>query len=167
MALPALYELAAEYRAALEKLAELDLPEAVVQDTLEGLKGELEVKATNVAAFVRHLEMTVAAIQEAEERMAARRKALEARAERMRAYLLANMQACGISKIESPWFVIAIRKNPPAVEVVDEAALPERFMVTPPPPPPKPDKRAMLEALKRGEEVPGARLAHGVRVEIR
>lgn len=32
---------------------------------------------------------------------------------------------------------------------------------------PKPDRRAILEALKRGEEVPGARLAQGVRVEIR
>lgn len=167
MALPALYELAAEYRQALETLAELDLPEEVVEDTLEGLKGEIEVKATNVAAFVRHLESLACAIKEAEEKMAARRKALEARAERIRSYLLNNMQACGITKIECPWFVVAIRKNPPSAEVVDERLLPERFLVAPPPPPPKPDKRAILEALKRGEDVPGARLAQGVRVEIR
>ncbi|MBW7657724.1 siphovirus Gp157 family protein [Tepidimonas charontis] len=167
MALPALYELAADYRQALEKLAELDLPDEVVQDTLEGLKGEIEVKAANVAAFVRNLEATAAAIRQAEESMAARRKALEARAERIRSYLLANLQACGITKIECPWFVVAIRKNPPSAEIVDEALLPERFLVAPPPPPPRPDKRAILEALKAGEEVPGARLTQGVRVEIR
>lgn len=167
MSLPALYELAADYRRALETLADLDLPEEVVQDTLEALKGEVEVKATNVAAFVRNLEALAEQIRQAEAQMAARRKAIESRAERVRQYLLANMQACGITKIECPWFVVAIRKNPPAVEIIDEAQLPERFLVSPPPPPPKPDKRAILEALKAGEEVPGARLTQGVRVEIR
>ncbi|MFN3359309.1 MAG: siphovirus Gp157 family protein [Pseudomonas sp.] len=33
------------------------------------------------------------------------------------------------------------------------------------PPAPRPDKRAILEALKRGEEVPGVRIAQGERVE--
>lgn len=165
--MPALYELAAEYRAALEELLELDWPDEVVRDTLEGLRGDLETKATNVAAFVRNLEATAAAIHEAEEKMSTRRRAIEARAERIRAYLLAHMQACGITKIECPWFVIARRKNPPSVEIVDEAALPLAFLAQPPPPPPKPDKRAILEALKRGEDVPGARLAQGERVEMR
>lgn len=167
MSLPALYELAADYRRALETLADLDLPEEVVQDTLEALKGEVEVKATNVAAFVRNLEALAEQIRQAEAQMAARRKAIESRAERVRQYLLANLQACGITKIECPWFVVAIRKNPPSAEIVDEALLPERFLVAPPPPPPRPDKRAILEALKAGEEVPGARLTQGVRVEIR
>ncbi|MFN3706415.1 MAG: siphovirus Gp157 family protein [Thermoflexales bacterium] len=167
MSLPALYELAADYRHALELLADLDLPEAVVQDTLEALKGEVEVKATNVAAFIRNLESLAEQIRQAEQQMAARRKAIESRAERVRQYLLANMQACGITKIESPWFAISIRKNPPAVEIVDEALIPPELMMTPPPPPPKPNKEAIKALLKAGQEVPGARLSQGVRVEIR
>ncbi|MBC7357613.1 MAG: siphovirus Gp157 family protein [Desulfacinum sp.] len=167
MSLPALYELAADYRHALEKLADLDLPEEVVQDTLEALKGEVEVKATNVAAFIRNLEALAEQIRQAEARMAERRKAIESRAERVRQYLLANMQACGITKIESPWFAIAIRKNSPSVEIVDEAAIPPELMIAPPPPPPKPNKEAIKALLKAGQEVPGARLSQGVRVEIR
>ncbi|MCX8017689.1 MAG: siphovirus Gp157 family protein [Rhodocyclaceae bacterium] len=167
MSLPALYELAAEYRQALQTLSELDLPEEVVRDTLEGLQGDLQVKATNVAAFVRNLEATAQAIKQAEEQMAARRKAIEARAERIRQYLLENLKACGIQRIESPWFVIALRDNPPSVEVFDEAQLPPEFLVAPPPPDPRPDKRAILAALKAGREVPGARIVRGQRVEIK
>ena len=48
----ALYLLAEEYRAAAEKLADLDLDEQTVADTLESLAGSVEVKATNVAMFL-------------------------------------------------------------------------------------------------------------------
>ena len=84
MTLPALYELAGEYRAAAEQLADLDLPPEVVADTLEGLAGDLEQKATNVALFARNLEATAAAIKQAEADMAARRKAIENRAASIR-----------------------------------------------------------------------------------
>ena len=36
-----------------------------------------------------------------------------------------------------------------------------------PPPPPKPNKEAIKALLKAGQEVPGARLVQGVRVEIK
>ena len=62
----ALYELAAEYRADCEKLADMDMDEQTLADTLEGLSGELEVKAQNVIMFTRNLEATAAAIKEAE-----------------------------------------------------------------------------------------------------
>ena len=67
----ALYEIAAEYRDAATKLAELDLDAQTVADTLEGLSGDLETKAQNVAFFVRNLEATAAAIKQAEADMAA------------------------------------------------------------------------------------------------
>ena len=44
-----LFSIAAEYRADCEKLCDLDLDEATLRDTLEGMSGELEVKARNVA----------------------------------------------------------------------------------------------------------------------
>ena len=166
MTLPALYELTADYRAAAEKLADLDLPPEVVADTLESLAGDLEVKATNVAMFVRNLDALAEQIKQAEAQMAARRKAIEARAERVRRYLLENMQDCGIRKIESPWFVISIRKNPPSVVIDDERAIPPELMVTPEPPPPRPDKTAIKERLFAGIAVPGAHLEQRERVEI-
>lgn len=163
----ALYNIAAEYREAAEKLSDLDLDEQTIADTLEGMSGELEVKATNVAFFARNLESLAASIKEAEAGMAARRKALENRAARMRDYLLNCMQLAGVQKIEGPYFKLAQRENPPAVIIDEPGLIPAEFMRQPDPPPPAPDKTAIKEALKAGTEVPGAHLARGVRLEIK
>ena len=46
MALPVLYEIAKDYKDALEELS--DLEDEAVLDTLEGLKGTLEAKSENI-----------------------------------------------------------------------------------------------------------------------
>lgn len=163
----ALYELAHAYKDAADKLSDLDLPPEVIEDTLESLSGDLEVKATNTAMVVRNLEAMAAAIKDAETQMAARRKALENRAARVRDYLLSNMMVAGISKIECPYFKLAVRDNPPAVEVYQPEMIPAQYMKQPEPPPPAPDKTAIKEALKAGQDVPGCRLTQGKRLEIR
>lgn len=167
MSLPALYQLSEQYLADLEKLNDLDLDEQTIADTLESLGGELQEKATNVAAFIRNTEALADQIKQAEEAMASRRKALERRAESIRTYLQHNMQRCGITKIESPWFQISIRKNPPSVVVDDPALIPADLMRQPEPPPPAPDKKAIKEALTNGFAVPGARLETTERVQIK
>lgn len=165
--LPSLYVLADQYLADLQKLAELDLDDQTVADTLEGLAGDIEVKATNVAMFARNLEATAEAIKGAEAQMAARRKAVEARAESLRAYLKAQMERTGITKIESPYFALTIKQNQPAVHVEDAALVPTEFKKFTPPPPPTVDKKAVAEALKSGTDVPGCRLERGTRLEIK
>ena len=163
----ALYQLADLYLADLSKLADLDLDEQTVSDTLEGLSGELEVKATNVAAFARNLEASAEAIKGAEAQMAARRKAIENRASRIREYLKLNMERTGILKIEGPHFAITIKKNPPAVHVEAQELVPAEFFNIPPTPPPALDKKRVGEALKAGKDVPGCRLEQGTRLEIK
>lgn len=160
-----LYQLTGQYQEALSTLLDADLPEEVVADTLEGLVGSIEEKAKNVAAFARNLEASAAAIREAEKQMAARRQFIEARAKRMREYLLSNMQAAGISKIESPWFALAIRNNPESVAIDDENALPADYVrvneVR------SADKAAIKDAIKAGKDVPGCRLVRTQRLEIK
>ena len=163
----ALYELAQEYRAAAEKLADMDIDEQTLADTLEGMGGELEMKAQNVILFTRNLESTACAIKEAEGQMAARRKALENRAAGLRRYVLENMQFAGIQKIECPWFKLSIRDNPAAVDIYEPGLIPAEFMKQPEPPPPAPDKTAIKAAINAGTEVPGARLTKGTRLEIK
>lgn len=163
----ALYQLVAEYREAAAVLDDLDLDDQTVADTLEGMTGAIEVKAVNVACVARNLEATAGAIREAEAQMSARRKAIEARADGLRRYLLACMQQTGIQKIESPYFRLAVRDNPAAVDVFDAKQLPAEFMRQPEPPPPAPDKSAIKEALKAGRDVPGARLTQGQRLEVK
>lgn len=162
-----LYALAQEHRAIADKLADLELDDQTIADTLEGMSGALEAKATNVAMFVRNLEATAAAIKSAEGDMAARRKAIESRAANLSRYLLASMQHAGLQKIESPHFALTVRSNPASVDVFDTEQIPEAFMRFPAPPPATPDKVAIKDALKAGQDVPGARLTQGVRLDIR
>lgn len=161
-----LFELAAEYRSVADKLTDMDLPPEVVSDTLESISGDLEAKATNVAMFVRNLEASAAAIKEAVAAMSARRKAIENRAASVRQYLLDNMQRTGITKIECPYFKIALRTNPESVVIDNEAAIPADYLREIPARH-EPDKAAMKSALQDGYEIPGARLVRTQRVEIK
>jgi hypothetical protein len=163
----ALYLLSHEYRAAAERLADLDLPDEVIADTLEGMSGDLEVKAKNTAMVVRNMQALAASIKEAEAAMAARRKAYEARAERVTKYLLDCMQHAGIQKIEGLHFALSVKQNPPAVVINEPGLIPAEFMRQPELPPAAPDKKAISEALRAGREVPGAHLTRGVRLEIK
>jgi Siphovirus Gp157 len=166
----ALYQLVEQYRS-LEALdASEDLPAEVIQDTLEGLTGELTVKATNVAKFILNTEAMAEAIENAADAMKERASRIRRRSESIRNYLKVNMQASGITKIEATEFVLSLKKNPPAVIVTDEASIPEAFKAvpTPPPPPsPRPDKTAIKKAIQAGVEVPGAHLEQNERLDIR
>ena len=163
----ALYVIADEYLAAAQQLADLDLDPQTVADTLEGLSGAMEVKATNVAMFARNLEASAEAIKGAEAQMAARRKAIENRAAAVREYLKAQMERTGIKEIASPHFKLAIRTNPPAVVIDAQSQIPAEFMRQPETPPPAPDKKAIAAAIKAGKEVPGAHTEQSTRLEIR
>lgn len=161
----ALYLIASEYRAAADKLADLELPPEVVADTLEGMSGELETKAQNVALMVRSLEATAAACKQWSKDAAERAKAIESRADSLRHYLASNMERCGLEKIEGPGVRIGWRKS--SAVVVDEPDLiPAEFMRQPEPPPPAPDKKAIADAIKAGQEVPGAHVEHRRNLQI-
>ena len=163
----ALYVLAQQYRADSEKLADMELDEQTLADTLEGMGGELELKAENVVMFARNLEVTAAAIKDAEAQMAARRKAMESRAASLKRYVLENMQFAGIQKIECPLFKLSIRENPPSVEVFEPDLIPLEYMTQPEPPPPAPNKTAIKAAIAAGVDVPGAKVNRTTRLEIK
>lgn len=163
----ALYTLAEQYRQALETLGDLDMPPEAIQNTLEGLQGDLQAKATNVAMFCRNLEALAKDIKEAEKEMAHRRKVLENRVESIKDYIKQNMEKSGRTVIECPYFKLSIKKNPPSVEILDEAAIPEVYKKQPEPPPPVVDKKMIAEVLKAGVEVEGARMSQGTRLEIK
>lgn len=163
----ALYTVADQYLADVSKLEEMDLDDQTFADTLESLSGDLEVKATNVAMFVRNLEASADSIKQAEKQMADRRKALEAKADRIRSYLLENMLRTGISKIDTPYFSLSVRKNPPAVEVINLDAIPDEYLDIPPLPQPVLNKNRLKDDLKNGVIVEGARLTAGHSLQIK
>ena len=162
-----LYVLANEYKDALEKLSDSDLPDEVIKDTLDGLGGELEVKARNVALFSKNLEVTELALKEAEKGLANRRKLIEKKRVRLEEYLLSNMLLTGTANIESPLIRIRVKDCPPSVVIDAESQIPQEFMRQPETPPPAPDKKAIAESIKIGHEVPGCHLERRKTLEIK
>jgi len=157
-----LYELAQNYAQLLEMADDME-SDALV-DTLEALQGEIEEKAENIAKLVKNLEADAKIIKEEEQRLAERRRAIEAKVERLKTYLQQQLEVAGLQKVKRPTITVAIQNNPPSVEIADEKLIPSEFMI---PQPAKIDKKAILERLKNGEEIPGCSIKQTKGVRIR
>jgi hypothetical protein len=162
-----LYKTTQEYLQVESKLTDLELDDVTLADTLEGARFPLEQKAISVAMIVRNLEATAAAIKAARDDMAKREKAAENRAKWIKEYLLNNMQAANITKIESPYFTLSIAKNPESVIIDCDTLIPADYFRQPETPPPVLDKALVKKAIKDGFEVPGCHLESGVRLSIK
>jgi len=162
-----LFQIAQEFRNITDVLMDSDCDEQTLADTLEGERWDLELKAQNYGFVIRNLQANAEAIKAAEVQMAARRKAIENRAQALLSRLKDGMELAGVTRLECPHFAIAVQKNPASVEVFDERQIPAEFMRQPEPPPPSPDKSSIKEAIKGGQEVPGARLTQSTRLAIK
>ena len=89
-------------------------------DTLSGIEEEFDVKAENVAAYIKSLKAEADALKAEEAALSRRRKAKENQLERMKAYLLENMLLINRQKIDTPRAKLSIRTNPESVQFDDE-----------------------------------------------
>jgi len=163
MALPVLYEIAKDYKDALEELTDIE-DEAVV-DTLEGLKGTLETKSENIIKFTQNLNSTINAMKEAEKNMADRRKKLEKKVLGIKKYVKNVMEENQINKIETVNFDLTIRKNPPKAIIEDEQMIPKDYIDSQVIE--KVNVNKVKEDLKKGTTVQGARLIQETRLDIK
>jgi hypothetical protein len=163
-----LFALASQYQGLMALAAsDEDIDPQALADTTEALTGEIAIKGQNVARVIANIEAHAQAIREASKAMAARAARLDRRTEWLRAYLLTNLQAAGITELDSPELVVKVRKNPPSVAVLDASVVPDLYMTHPEPPPPQPNKKAIKEAIVAGVAVPGCELKQSERLEIR
>ena len=152
-----LYELTSEYLDLLAMLEDPDVDEDLINDTLEGIDGELEVKADGYARVMRQMDADAKAIKAEEERLANRRKSLENRSAVLKSRLQQMMEITGKVKFKTELFSFGIQKNPAAV-VIDEQYIeniPECYLIIQEP---KIDKQKIKEDLKAGLDLEG--IAH-------
>nr|WP_246316759.1 siphovirus Gp157 family protein [Anoxybacillus ayderensis] len=133
-------------------------------DTLQSLEDAIEEKVENIAKLIRNLEADAKIIKEEEQRLAERRRAIEAKVERLKTYLQEQLEVAGLQKVKRPTITVAIQNNPPSVEIADEKLIPSKFMI---PQPAKVDKKSILDRLKNGEVIPGVTLKQTKGVRIR
>lgn len=145
---------------------------AEVLARLDGAAADFEASAGNIAAVIKNLAAEAEDLREQEKIFAARRRAKEKSVERLKSYLLQEMQNLGTPKIETTQAKISLRNNPESAQIADENAFIEwalendrdSLLIYK-----KPDisKTAVKIALKAGEELPGAALGRTVSVIIK
>jgi len=163
-----LYELTGQRLELQRKLETLNIDEEVILDTLEGESAELEAKIADYGFVIRNMEAFGDAIKAEETRLALRRKSQEAKIDHIKAWLLQNMETCGISKIEHPAFTISVKANPAKVVVDNEGQIPqEYFKQVIVEPTWQLVKKDVADAIKAGKEVTGAHLEQSKRIEIK
>jgi hypothetical protein len=162
-----LYELTTQRLELANKLHSMNFDECTISDTLDGDSTALQAKIEDYGWIIREMEAFGEAIKSEETRLSDRRKAHEKRVANIKAWLLSNMVACGITKIKCPVFSISVKTNPPKVVIDDEKAVPDRFLVVPDLPPPALDKKAIAAAIKAGEVVDGCHLEQGHSLSIK
>ena len=90
-------------------------------DTLSAIEAEFDVKAENIACYIKNMTAEVKALKAEEDALRLRRKAFEKSVERMKAYLLGSMHAVGRLKIDMPRARLNIRKNAESLVVDDDS----------------------------------------------
>ena len=158
-----LYEIAAEYMTLLDMAEEID--EEVFKDTLEGIEGELEIKADNYAKVIAELENRAEGLDKESKRLAERKKAIENNIKRIKESLQVAMIATGMTKFKTELFNFGIQKNPPKL-VLDKGIedIPMEYYIFQDP---IADKEKIKKELKEGKELDFAHLEQGESLRIR
>lgn len=160
-----LYQIADEYQFLMNDLYDLETGEVDEKSLarLQALTDPLETKCINITKIFKSIDAEREAIEKERKAMAAREKSLKYQVDKLKEYLLINMERCSIKKIECPQFVLGLQLNPPAVEIYDEKLVPVEFdEVTV-----HKNIAKIKEALKNGVDVPGARLVQRNSLRIR
>lgn len=138
---------------------------------IDEIDEDMDAKLLSIAKLVESYRAEAAAIKEVAARQAKRAKAAEGRADWLAKYAMAAMKRTGHTKIVSPELTMRVKVGTGAVEITDEAAVPEGFWQTKTVREiSKADLRTALMAMKdAGSDgvLPGARLVFNEKLEIK
>lgn len=151
-----LYDLSLDYAKVLDLADSEDYDIEMLQDTLDSIQDEIEIKFENISKLIKNLEGEVEIFKAEEKRLSSRRKTKENQIKWLKNYLLQSLEVTKKSKIQAGTFTVAKQKNQASVQIVDRSKLPSKFLT---PQEPVEDKKAILKALKDGEEIEGAVIA--------
>jgi hypothetical protein len=151
-----LYELSMNYSKLQEMVENEEIDIDVIKDTLEAIDDEIETKFENISKLIKNLEGEVEMFKKEEERLSARRKTRENKIQWLKSYLLQSLEMTKRDKVKAGTFTVSKQKNPISVVIKDKSKIPSKFLIEQEP---KEDKKAILEAVKNGEQVEGVELA--------
>ena len=164
-----LYEYAESYRYLLDQVESGEYTEDDVRDTLEAIGISTAEAVEQVGKIILEADAGAAALKAEEDRIKARRLALERKAAALKEYLKNALEMRGERKVKTPLITVSIRKNPDSVQLTPQFAQWAatygrddllRYKE------PEPDKRKILEARKAGDKLPAV-IVHSEGVTVR
>ena len=125
-------------------------------DLLEGSTDYLDI----IDKLIVNLHITnsyILGIKDARTRLDTREDRLKAKSEMIRRLLKRMLDMADLPSVSTPSGTVSVGKKPQGVEILDESLIPEKFMrITK-----APSKTLIGNALRAGEDVPGATLDNG------
>ena len=159
-----LYQLTENYNNILELADNPEVTEDMIKEALDSISEEIELKAVNIAKLIKSIESDIAGVKAEKDRLAAKEKSMSNKVKNLKEYLYSAMKLTGKEKIKTDLFSFNIQKNPASVNVISDTDIPEEFLVEMPK---QINKKAILEKLKAGEDVPGCELNQTSSLRIR
>ena len=141
-----LYELTGQFRELLELVEQGEVDPEMLADTLEGLEGEIEIKADGYAKVIKELEGKTAMLKGEIERLSNRKSAIENNIKTMKESLEIAMRTTGKVKFKTDLFSFNIQKNPARLVITGD--VPKDYLI---PQEPKVDSKAIKDLLKEKE----------------
>lgn len=140
-----LYEITGNFVRLLE-MAEEEISEETLADTLESLEYDLENKADQYAKIIKELEGQAKIISDEKQRLEERKKTLTNNIARMKRALKEAMLIADRKKIKTDLFSFTIRKAGGLKSLVIDGEVPEEYLKQP-----EPDTVKIRELLKNNE----------------
>ena len=159
-----LYEISDTLRRVIEGATVLDdeTGELLDIDNMNELQCSFDDKLEGCAVVVKELKAEAEALKAEAGRLNARAKSAENRADGLKRYMLRQMQAVGQNSLKTSKVEVKTSSSK-FVEITSDKDIPDCFQtfstII------KPDKTAIMKALKAGDEVPGAKI--GIRESLR
>lgn len=160
-----LYELTEMYENIWELIGDDEVDLDSLELALESIEDNIEVKAESMAKLIKEIDGDMATLKEEEQRLAKKRRTLDNKQKNIKSYLENQLTVMGKDKVKTPLFTVAMQNNPPSVKFIDEDLIPEQYkerIETI-----KIPKKAILDDIKAGIEVPGTEFVQTRSLRIR
>lgn len=122
-----LYDIQGEFLALYEMATQSDDEQAFL-DTLEGLKGELEVKASGYAKVIKQLEMEQLECDKVIEAFKAKKEQRNNAVKRMKEAIMNALDVAGMNEIKAGDYTFKIAKNGGMQPLKIDGDVPDEFM---------------------------------------
>lgn len=106
-----LYELTGVFLELLEMMSDEDVDPQILEDTLEGIEYEIELKAEGYAKIIKNMESDIKGLEVEIDRLTKRKKTFQNRIKNLKENLKESMELTGKTKFKTDLFTFRIQKN--------------------------------------------------------